>query len=198
MNTSCVKCKSQHKNKCVSHPLTECSLLPFLNPCCNLIQIFLHVIRCVAWQLMYNIWFIGSLCFLQYCLKYFTLHIVFQFLACVASVTRSWKPCFSSSITMLITSSHNICTRTFQSTRKKTAWHGHPLQLAQIFIIWFNPLNAELNAICYLLALLGAHHFLHVSRIRVKSLTLWPLMSYIYGAPILDVSRSHTMMHHSR
>jgi len=32
----------------------------------------------------------------------------------------------------------------------------------------FNTLNAELNPICYLLALLGAHHFLHVSRIRVK------------------------------
>ena len=31
-----------------------------------------------------------------------------------------------------------------------------------------NPLNAELNPICYLLALLGAHHFLHVSRIRVN------------------------------
>ena len=35
-----------------------------------------------------------------------------------------------------------------------------------------NPLNPELNPICYLLALLGAHHFLHVSRIRVKLLTL--------------------------
>ena len=43
----------------------------------------------------------------------------------------------------------------------------------------FNPLNPELNPICYLLALL-AHHFLHVSRIRVKSLTLRLLMSYIY------------------
>jgi hypothetical protein len=31
-----------------------------------------------------------------------------------------------------------------------------------------NPLNAELNPICCLLALFGAHHFLHVSRIRVK------------------------------
>ena len=41
-----------------------------------------------------------------------------------------------------------------------------------------NPLNAELNPICHLLALL-AHHFLHVSRIRVKSLTL-RLLSYIY------------------
>ena len=129
-----------------------------------------------------------------------------------------------------------------------------------------NPLNAELNPICYLLALLGAHHFLHVSRIRVKSLILRLMMSYIYiymehlflmfldhtqrrttvgrtpldewsarrkdlyltthdthnrqismppvgfeptisaiyiyiyihGAPILDVSRSHTTTHHSR
>jgi hypothetical protein len=32
-----------------------------------------------------------------------------------------------------------------------------------------NPLNAELNPICHLLALLGAHHILHVSRIRVKA-----------------------------
>jgi hypothetical protein len=32
----------------------------------------------------------------------------------------------------------------------------------------FNPLNTELNPLCYLLALLGAHHILHVSRIRVK------------------------------
>jgi hypothetical protein len=31
-----------------------------------------------------------------------------------------------------------------------------------------NPLNAELNPICHLLALLGAHHILYVSRIRVK------------------------------
>ena len=61
-----------------------------------------------------------------------------------------------------------------------------------------NPLNAELNHICCLLALLGAHHFFHVSRIRVKSLTLRILMSYIYGAPILDVSRSHTTTQHSR
>jgi len=43
-----------------------------------------------------------------------------------------------------------------------------------------NPLNPELNPICYLLALLGAHHFLHVSSIRVKSLTFRRLMSYIY------------------
>jgi hypothetical protein len=34
-----------------------------------------------------------------------------------------------------------------------TVYHVHELQI--------NPLNAELNPICYLLALL-AHHFLHV------------------------------------
>jgi len=33
-----------------------------------------------------------------------------------------------------------------------------------------NPLNAELNPICHLLALLGVHHILHVSSIRVKLL----------------------------
>jgi hypothetical protein len=36
-----------------------------------------------------------------------------------------------------------------------------------------NPLNAQLNPICHLPALLGAHHILHVSRLRVKlSMTL--------------------------
>jgi hypothetical protein len=33
---------------------------------------------------------------------------------------------------------------------------------------FLNPLNAELNLICHLLALLGAHPILHVSRIRVN------------------------------
>jgi len=34
----------------------------------------------------------------------------------------------------------------------------------------FNPLNAELNPICHLLALLGSHPIFHVSRIRVKQI----------------------------
>ena len=58
------------------------------------------------------------------------------------------------------------------------AWKISPLPG---FIVWtINPLNPELNPICHLLALLGVHHFLHISRIRVKSLTLRLLMSYIY------------------
>ena len=44
-------------------------------------------------------------------------------------------------------------------------------------IMFLNPLKPELNPIRYLLALLGAHHFLHVSRIRVKLLTFRLLMS---------------------
>jgi hypothetical protein len=32
----------------------------------------------------------------------------------------------------------------------------------------FNPLNAGLNPICYLLELLETHHILHVSRIKDK------------------------------
>ena len=34
-----------------------------------------------------------------------------------------------------------------------------------------NPLNAELIPICHFLALFGAHHILHISRIRVKATT---------------------------
>ena len=69
--------------------------------------------------------------------------------------------------------------------------------LMQVDLYQVNPLKPELNSI-YLLALLGAHYFLHVSRIGVKSLTFRRLMSYIYGGPILDVSRSHTTTQHSR
>ena len=84
---------------------------------------------------------------------------------------------------------HSVnCRQRIMSDWNKTCWVLHK----------FNPLNPELNPICYLLALLGAHLFLHVSRIRVKSLTFRLLMSYIYGAPILDVSRSHTTTQHSR
>jgi len=36
------------------------------------------------------------------------------------------------------------------------------------FFTIFNPLNAELLPFCHLLALLGAHHIFHVSRISVK------------------------------
>ena len=46
-------------------------------------------------------------------------------------------------------------------------------QVRSQMTIWrmlINTLNAELNPICHLLVLLGAHHILHISRIKVKCL----------------------------
>ena len=108
----------------------------------------------------------------------------------------SWNPQgLSRSVMGLLYIYIYKCIESKESTLKET----------RVVIVWnlinyFNPLNPELNPIYYLLALLGVHHFLHVSRIRVKLLTLGLLMSYIYiyGAPILDVSRSHTTTQHSR
>ena len=37
---------------------------------------------------------------------------------------------------------------------------------------YFNPLNAELNPICHLLALLGDHHIFHFSGLRVNEI-MW-------------------------
>jgi len=52
--------------------------------------------------------------------------------------------------------------------------YGHIYEFCSSMVVrvYINPLKPELNPICYLLALLGAHHFLPVSRIRVKLLTL--------------------------
>jgi len=47
-------------------------------------------------------------------------------------------------------------------------------------ISWINPLNAELNPICHLLALLGAHHILHVGRIRVNNLVILWQLQFMY------------------
>ena len=73
-------------------------------------------------------------------------------------------------------SRHNA-SRTFTSTSR---WHKRNSKGIEPTSIDFNPLKPELNSICYLLALL-AHHFLHVCRIRVKSLTFRRLMSYIWS-----------------
>ena len=40
--------------------------------------------------------------------------------------------------------------------------------------------------------------FVASCRVNFRGLTLRLLMSYIHGAPILDVSRSHTTTQHSR
>jgi hypothetical protein len=54
-----------------------------------------------------------------------------------------------------------------------------------------NPLNAELNPICHLLALLGAHHILHVSRIRFKL-----VMHYTRKRYRIFLDRHYVCTHH--
>ena len=110
----------------------------------------------------------------------------------------TWIPCWSKAQLQRPSSYDNIGgTFTFPTFENQVIFTS--LVLCKFKPISnLNPLNPELNPILYLLALLGAHNFLHVSRIRVKLLTFRLLMSYIYGAPILDVSRSHTTTQHSR
>jgi hypothetical protein len=43
-----------------------------------------------------------------------------------------------------------------------------------------NPLNAELNSICHLLALLGAHHIFHVSGLRVKFIDMFKVCKFVH------------------
>ena len=73
-------------------------------------------------------------------------------------------------------------------------WHLALCDVKPQSINWLaiNPLNAELNPICCLLALLGAHHFLHVSRIGVKLLTHRLLMPYIYMKHLFLMFLDHT------
>ena len=63
-------------------------------------------------------------------------------------------------------------------------------------IVSFNPLNAELNPICHLLALLGSHHIFHVSVLRVnkpKSVNKNPtdatVCRYLFTAKLLYMFR---------
>jgi len=54
------------------------------------------------------------------------------------------------------------------SAGEQSQTHALNRVATEIGMFIFNPLNAELNPICHLLALLGAHHILYASRIRVK------------------------------
>jgi len=61
----------------------------------------------------------------------------------------------------------NICNFT-AGLNSATCFGRYPAITGQQRIVLINPLNAELNPICHLLALLGSHHSLRVSRVRVK------------------------------
>ena len=56
-------------------------------------------------------------------------------------------------------------------TRNPIKWAAiGPLIRSRVpYIMIINPLKTELNPICHLLALLGAHHILHFSMVRVNT-----------------------------
>jgi hypothetical protein len=71
---------------------------------------------------------------------------------------------------------------------KHTAEYVSKCCLEGILSAWdfINPLNAPLNPICHLLALLAAHHILSVSRIRVKGFyryeyVFWRLKQFFFS-----------------
>ena len=87
--------------------------------------------------------------------------------------------------------SRRVSSRSLCDVRTKYLYVAAGISTRHIIKSLINPLKPELNPICYLLALL-AHHFLHVSRIRVKSLTLRLLMLYIYMEHLFLMFLDHT------
>ena len=65
---------------------------------------------------------------------------------------------------------------------------------------FLNPLNAELNSIFHLLALLGARHILHISGIRVNQKhILWNTINYLLHAyPLAYFERKLLHQHRSQ
>jgi hypothetical protein len=67
------------------------------------------------------------------------------------------------------------CGRTERKSEKMTGGKGKvsvPVAEKQHLACVLTLSSAKLNPICHLLALLGVHHILHISRIRVKHLLL--------------------------
>jgi len=139
----------------------------------------------------------GYQCFLPSGYSSWSMKLAFTVLQCRCLNTWMLFPCPLYSFISTVSSGNENITTTASVRHAAVLMFRIVSACGTAMFYRINPLSPELNPICYLLALL-AHHFLHVSRIRVKSLTLRWLMSYIYGAPILDVSRSHTTTQHSR
>ena len=72
---------------------------------------------------------------------------------------------------LLASSWPSVCLSLLLSARKNWAYKGWifmKFDIWEFFVILFNPLNAELNPICHLLALLGGATIVVVSRLRVN------------------------------
>jgi len=57
-------------------------------------------------------------------------------------------------------------------------------------MFYFNPLNAELNPICHLPALLGAHQIFHIGGLRVK-----PSLFCVVESEVVSVARRSRHVH---
>ena len=94
-------------------------------------------------------------------------------LPCTAEVKHEWS--FASLPPICL---HHVDGEDFTSVALKmgVAFQNRYFLVVNIAI---SPLNAELNPICLLLALLRAHPILHVSRIRIKWLLVKTHLVYI-------------------
>ena len=104
----------------------------------------------------------------------FTFHTLSQLSSGTIISLVCWKPemCFLWSVIMTTSLSVQPIFVNFEHYCTKST----PYHLPHFLMFWYfgspaiivNPLNAKLNPICHLLALLRAHHIFHVNGIRVK------------------------------
>ena len=91
--------------------------------------------------------------------------------------------------------SHNVVMIVkYASSGKGTLAKSSPKPDTVLLKFYFNPLNSELNSICHLLALLGAHHILHVSRIRVN-ITLRSVTRCHWASTVCAIKKPHKFGH---
>ena len=77
-------------------------------------------------------------------------------------ISNGKHPLFCSPVNWCSTTKHSFTSCLFP-------WHSGKIRVDNVLLSFLNPLNAELNPICHLLALLRAHPILHISRIRVNN-----------------------------
>jgi hypothetical protein len=94
-----------------------------------------------------------------------------QVLQHLFSVKLSSSTVFSFNLTSIY---KPLCSEFNRCSSALVLWYldywDSTLHVSCLFLtkIGFNPLNAKISPICHVLALLGAHHILHISRIRVN------------------------------
>ena len=138
-----------------------CSISPFVYT--HLSQVHGHVIH------PSHSWSSSSSC----CIQLPVQHLFFGIsVPCILSICPShlilWHLINLTMFSPLIMASNSSFCRVLHNSFSFT---GYASTCIPDFLLHFpalKPLNAELNPICHLLALLGAHPILHISRIRVN------------------------------